>query len=288
MKTCPRCKKEVDDQTKVCPHCGYRMSGYQPMRRSSNKRKENKMFYVTLVFFLIFSMFLSYKMNELIYSNSSRQEVPLSKETLGPLGDIKNKSETAIYQWDNLDSLKKAYSNVDIYCKHIAEFENTLMKMTGIKDIEKDYQVTVTDLNNIYFILDYKLINKTETIQVTVGYDIAKTQHDVILRYKKTGYSSFEEMKAFDENDTIVKELYSFLSGKDLDLYQKGNKEFLALEPKFHERINQSGSLGSYGLSCRVKEKNDHIVFKVSQVHDTYSLHIRFEGDFDATKLIQK
>ena len=38
MKKCPKCHKNIPSNAKVCPYCGTPQSGYQPMKRTPNRK----------------------------------------------------------------------------------------------------------------------------------------------------------------------------------------------------------------------------------------------------------
>lgn len=285
MKQCPQCKNEVDEKTQVCPHCGYRFNGYQPMKRSQGSQKKNGSLLIPLLVFFTISMAFNYYISSNLYSSNNMIYSPSNKVTLGPLGDVKNKTETMVYQFDNLKDFKNSISGVDQYCKNIETFENSLLTITDTKEIDKNYQIVVTDLNNIYYFIDYQMAVDDNVVKVTLRYDIGGAQNDSMIECRYRGFPNFEAMKVTDDNYVVFKELYQLVSGKDLTLFNQAAKDLLKLEPKVEERKDR---IGSYGITSTTKKKENQISFHIDERSEGYQVRLNYKGELDTKLLLKK
>lgn len=129
---CPECNKEISDQAKICPNCGYR-----------NKVKYPKVRKKTILIFLFFVIFASSMIGVLIFSSNQRN-LSVSKVKIGShvnkIKSIENKSKQ-LYENTYIISDAKLFGTegqIIISCNNNKVYEKSF-----------SYRVTSNDSNSI-------------------------------------------------------------------------------------------------------------------------------------------
>lgn len=288
MKVCPRCKKEVAEHAKICPYCGYHLeTGYQPMK----KRKRNSFvgfMYIIMAFIFMFSpMLIGYFFSsDNSFAGPSINEDSKELIILGPLGDVKNQEEYIDIQFDDLDKFGRRVKDVKPMVTNIKNFEKQLGGLTEQK-IDKDYEIVITDLNNIYYNLTYTIpLEKHHSVELRMVYDMAKETNEVRIRSYREKNTSFEEIQYNVDDYELMNDIVALITGDEKDtLLDTSGKEFNTLEKSFEERKK---TLGHYGLGInKIKEENICSIY-VSGYVDDYTVKCEYQTKLKINKFISK
>lgn len=279
MKKCSKCKKEISDHTSQCPYCGQYQPGYQPIRKSSNKK--TGMGYGALVLLLVLMpLVVSY----FISSPDNNNFQPKDKVTLGPIEEVSIAKEKVEYLFESLDDFSNKVTNSKTYVEKIKKFESTIDTTISIyakPAIDKTYQIIVTKTNNIFFYITYDIkVDANQSMVIDLEYDATGRTNIANVNYRVDHFKDFTTMKIHEDSYPMYKDILTLINGdQELSLLKETSLDFNNLEQEF---INRKGKVGNYGVGTSKEEKDTTSSIRVTAKQKEYSLRFKYETKIKA------
>lgn len=212
MKQCPKCKHEVSEKDKYCPHCGAKL-----------KRKPDYYMLAIIIFTILMIIIPIY----LSFTTESRELLPYMLSSTKELKDVRTVEQvSSVKTYYDLDSFQKQFSNVSEYVNTITNFEKELKDKYSLSTQSKTYMITVYNNYNVYFKIDYsfKLDNHntlniektfTRTSNGSEDYNFIQTSINQLSDIKI--YSLYNQMN----NNTKAQTLYTNLLKREKEFENK-------------------------------------------------------------------
>ncbi|MFV0393996.1 MAG: zinc ribbon domain-containing protein [Coprobacillaceae bacterium] len=286
MKQCPKCKKEVADHAKICPYCGHHLeAGYRPMKKQRGNSKIG-IIYIVMAFIFMFSpMIMGYLFSSSGLSNTTSTVTDDGETiTLDELKEVKGVEEYVDYHFESLDIFSKRVKDVEPMVTNIKDFEKELSGLVESK-MDKQYDIYITDANNIYYDLKYTLkLNDTDYIEVSLYYDMAKVTNEANVKYYQQENKEFSEMLYQEDTYQTFEDVVKVVTNVDKhSLIEKVGTNFNSLENKFEERKK---TLGHYGVGDNQRDKDNSYSIYVSGTVDNYTVKAEYQTKVDIKKFI--
>lgn len=284
MKICPRCKKSVDSNDKKCPHCGYSLTGgYQPIKRGRPQQRGSIILFALL-------LIVSPLITTFLFSSTSQNNsvyMPNKPITLGKLGNADINSEKSVYLFDSLDKFNEKVTNVDEYVNGIKIFEDNLSKLISGYDsnkIDKSYQIYITDQENVYYYLTYRIKFSNQSMIIDLQYDLSKKTNNANIEYYVNGFNDFESMRINDQSYPMFKSVVKLINGSNSELFIQTGEEFNKLEDIFKENNEY---LGNYGIGISKENNKDKCGIRVLADDDKYTVRINYKTIIDLKRIVK-
>ena len=277
MKKCPHCHKSIGTKAKICPFCGQAIEKDRHYNKTKKRvKKPSSWIYIIIAFVFMFSpLVIGFLIdtNDFITVPSRTKE---NKIKLGPLGDVKKDREYESFHFSDLQAFEKAVAGQERAVEAIRNFEKELLQVSGMNTMEKQYDFTITNINNIHYRLRYSLnVNKQEGIQVNLAYDrgIVKNEIEVISTVKEN--KTFDEMR-FDKNrqEQWMKIINYVTDSKQENTVLACGDKFNAKGPIFEQRKK---ALGHYGMSTDKISKTGYSHMMITGYTNHYTVQYKYQ-----------
>ena len=124
---CPECKKQISDTVNACPHCGYKITQYQPHRLKNTSKKliiARRFAIISLILADIVTIFVNY------ISRSSEKKVPASASIIADM----NQSDIEYARVSKLDEYKSTDNEIQrsaLFNRANSEMNDAIRRTNG-------------------------------------------------------------------------------------------------------------------------------------------------------------